>query len=158
MPAQQTTLRLASPEDTAERAVALGMHLAPGDPILLSGPVGAGKTHFARHLIQSLLLEHEDVPSPTFTVVQIYDTQAGPLWHCDLYRIGSTLEIEELGLLDAFEEAICLVEWPDRLGDLAPEDGLHLDLAQDEDDAARLLKVHWTAARWAPLVTAWAAA
>jgi len=65
----------------------------------------------------------EDVPSPTFTLVQIYDTSAGEIWHADLYRLSSPEEAEELGLRDAFETAICLIEWPDRLGSISPTAG-----------------------------------
>ncbi len=78
--------------------------------MLLDGPVGAGKTTLARAAILSILPEPEDVPSPTFTLVQTYDTTRGPLWHCDLYRLSSVLEIEELGLEEAFETAITLIE------------------------------------------------
>lgn len=97
------------------------MRLLPGDVVLLEGAVGAGKTHLARALIHAVLLQDEDVPSPTFTLVQTYDTRNGTLWHSDLYRLSSTFEIEELGLIDAFADAICLIEWPDRLGELTPK-------------------------------------
>jgi tRNA threonylcarbamoyladenosine biosynthesis protein TsaE len=117
---------------------------------LLSGPVGAGKTHFARHLIQSLLAETEDVPSPTFTLVQTYETRAGLLWHADLYRITSTHEIEELGLAEAFGNNICVVEWPDRLGELSPPDALSLAFSQGELEDERLITATWAAGRWDP--------
>lgn len=124
------SLTFDTPECTAAFARHLAPKLQPGDVILLEGDVGAGKTHFARSLIQSLLDIHEDVPSPTFTLVQTYDVPSGDLWHADLYRLTSDQEIEELGLIDAFETAICLVEWPDRLGDLRPKDALTLNLHQ----------------------------
>lgn len=155
MPVRHKTVTLSSPQDTAALAVSLGENLARGDTVLLDGPVGSGKTHFARHLIQSILVEAEDVPSPTFTVVQTYDTTAGSLWHCDLYRIGSTLEIEELGLAEAFDDAICLVEWPDRLADLAPDDSLHLDFAHGKTDDTRVLTATWASPRWDAVVEKW---
>ncbi|NBR89648.1 MAG: tRNA (adenosine(37)-N6)-threonylcarbamoyltransferase complex ATPase subunit type 1 TsaE, partial [Rhodobacteraceae bacterium] len=117
-------ITLHSPEETAALATKLGGHLGAGDVLLLSGSIGAGKTHFARSLIQSLLPVPEDVPSPTFTLVQVYDTPEAELWHADLYRLSSADEAIELGLVDAFETAICLVEWPDRLGSLAPSNAL----------------------------------
>lgn len=117
-----------------------------GDVLLLNGPVGAGKTHFARALIQSLLTVPEDVPSPTFTLVQVYDTRLGPLWHTDLYRITSDTEIDELGLVEAFEDAICVVEWPDRLGSLAPHDALMIDIDSAQD--ARTARLSWQHAKW----------
>lgn len=132
---------------TAQCAVTLGSTLRPGDTVLLNGPVGAGKTHFARALIQSLLEMPEDVPSPTFTLVQTYDTMAGTLWHTDLYRISSDTEIDELGLLDAFDSAICLVEWPDRLGSVTPVDALLIDITPDQD--RRTARLTWTDSKWA---------
>ena len=114
------SLRLSGPDDTARRAQQLARRLSPGDVILLSGDVGAGKTHFARALITELLDYPEDIPSPTFTLVQTYEGASGAIWHADLYRLTSTHEIEELGLVEAFHDAICLVEWPDRLGSPPP--------------------------------------
>lgn len=98
----------------------LGSTLRPGDVIALWGDLGVGKTTFARALIQGIVGKKIDVPSPTFTLVQVYDCQEGELWHCDLYRLKSPDESFELGLEDAFHEAICLLEWPEKLGDLLP--------------------------------------
>lgn len=146
MSARTTQTTWPDADATARWAVALGKTLLPGDVILLSGPVGAGKTHFARALIQSLLISPEDVPSPTFTLVQTYDTQAGPIWHADLYRIATDTEIDELGLIDAFDEAICLIEWPDRLGALEPAEAMTLDIVPNGD--ARTAHLSWSDARW----------
>lgn len=144
------TLTLHSPEATAALAVRLGSLLRPGDCLLLEGPIGAGKTHFARHLIQSLLDAPEDVPSPTFTLVQTYDTSAGELWHADLYRLSAPEEIEELGLTEAMDSAVCVIEWPDRLGPLTPPGALRLIFATTEEAAdTRRLTLTWTASRWA---------
>lgn len=133
-------------DSTAKSAVALGAQLRPGDAVLLNGPVGAGKTHFARALIQSLLDVPEDVPSPTFTLIQTYDTRHGALWHADLYRISTDTEIDELGLVEAFEDAICLVEWPDRLGPLTPTDALVIDIA--DCNGGRTAQWGWTDDKW----------
>ena len=143
-------LTLRSPDATARLAERLGALLRPGDCLLLDGPIGAGKTHFARALIQSLMELPEDVPSPTFTLVQTYDTEAGELWHADLYRLSSPDEIEELGLTEAMETAICLIEWPDRLGPLTPPDALRLSFSTtDEAEDSRSLTLDWTAPHWA---------
>lgn len=147
-----------SPDETAAIAVVLAAELEPGDTILLSGDVGAGKTHFARALIQSILPVPEDVPSPTFTLVQTYETTRGSLWHSDLYRLSSTYEIEELGLFDAFETAICLVEWPDRLGFEAPADALSVNLVATSDTEARDINASWSADKWDAKLQRWAAA
>lgn len=127
---------LVGPEATAALARRLAPHLGRGDTILLQGPVGAGKSHFARALIQTLQAAHgpvEEVPSPSFTLVQTY--AAGPLeiWHCDLYRLASADELIELGLDEAFGTALCLIEWPERLGVLAPPDALLLRFTMPAD-------------------------
>jgi len=148
MSRQTTWITTKSPEETCALAQVLGPRLSPGDVVLLSGEVGAGKTHFARCLIQGLLDDPEDVPSPTYTLVQSYPGPAGEIWHADLYRLTDTAEIEELGLIDAFETAICLVEWPDRLAELAPEDALHMAFEAAPEEDMRHLSITWTAARW----------
>lgn len=140
------TLEWPDADATAKDAVALGSALQTSDVILLSGSVGAGKTHFARALIQSLLITPEDVPSPTFTLVQTYDTQAGAIWHADLYRITSDTEIDELGLVEAFEDSICLIEWPDRLGPLRPADALSIDISPHGD--GRIAALNWSDDKW----------
>ncbi|MCR9073772.1 MAG: tRNA (adenosine(37)-N6)-threonylcarbamoyltransferase complex ATPase subunit type 1 TsaE [Alphaproteobacteria bacterium] len=101
----------------------------PGMAILLSGPLGAGKSEFARAFVRAWLADpNAEVPSPTFTLVQPYDAPRGTVWHCDLYRLGDPSEVEELGLGDAFADTVALVEWPDRLGDDLPADRLELTL------------------------------
>ncbi len=154
MSARTLSILLQGADQTARFARALGGVVQAGDTILLSGDVGSGKTHFARSLIQSLLSVPEDVPSPTFTLVQTYDTVVGTLWHADLYRLTSSIEIEELGLGDAFDSAICLVEWPDRLGRLRPDDALDLMLETTGDDT-RQLQVRWTDPKWTPKLEVW---
>lgn len=135
-------ITLSSPEQTAALAAQLGACLGPGDSVLLEGPVGAGKSHFCRALIQSRLAaigRSEDVPSPSFTLVQTYDLGSVEIWHADLYRLSDPQDVLELGLDDAFEHAICLVEWADRLGNHAPEGALHLTLSPGADPDTRHL-------------------
>ncbi|WP_394693035.1 tRNA (adenosine(37)-N6)-threonylcarbamoyltransferase complex ATPase subunit type 1 TsaE [Hyphobacterium sp.] len=109
----------------------LGTVLKPGDIVLLHGDLGMGKTTLARGMIAALC-GVTDAPSPTYTLVQSYDTESGDwLLHADLYRIEDESELEELGLDDAFEDAICLIEWPDRLGRYLPGRRLDLHLVQD---------------------------
>lgn len=155
MVASLRSFTTASPDETADAAFLLAAELAPGDVVLLQGDVGAGKTHFARALIQSILPVPEDVPSPTFTLVQTYDTTRGTLWHCDLYRISSTYELEELGLFEAFDTSICLVEWPDRLGDDVPKDALELSFQTLHDHGSRLITASWTAQKWDTKLESW---
>lgn len=127
---------IALPDEGATDALAarLAAILRVGDVVLLDGPIGSGKTHFARALIRARLGNPvEEVPSPTFTIVQTYPDPGGDLWHCDLYRLGHTAEVTELGLEEAFAEGICLIEWPDRLGEDRPRDALELALAAGPD-------------------------
>jgi len=139
---------LTSPDQTAALAKHLGALLHAGDTLLLEGPIGAGKTHFARSLIQSRMDVIEDVPSPTFTLVQTYDLPDAEIWHADLYRLSGPQDVVELGLSDAFETAICLIEWPDRLGELKPAKALTLTLSQGETDDMRVLSLTWDAPSW----------
>ena len=90
-------------------------HLCVGQQVYLSGPIGAGKSVFARALIHSLQKQKEEVPSPTFTLVQTYETPHFNIWHCDFYRLDHVDPLGELGLWEAFETALCLIEWPERL-------------------------------------------
>ncbi|QCO55864.1 tRNA (adenosine(37)-N6)-threonylcarbamoyltransferase complex ATPase subunit type 1 TsaE [Pseudorhodobacter turbinis] len=123
-------LSLFLPDDAATTQLGklLARYLQAGDVVLLNGSVGAGKTHLSRALIRQKLGRDEDIPSPTFTLVQTYETDECEIWHADLYRLSHPDEALELGLDAAFETAICLVEWPDRLGRFTPADALHIDL------------------------------
>lgn len=137
-------LILASSDATAALARRFGTVLRAGDTLLLQGDIGAGKSYFARALIQSLQDIPEDVPSPTFTLVQTYDTRLGELWHADLYRLGDPGEVEELGLTEAFTSAICLIEWPDRLCALTPSAAavLTFDILEREEHRRITLTGH----------------
>jgi tRNA threonylcarbamoyladenosine biosynthesis protein TsaE len=133
------TFDLADDAETDRFGAALADWLQAGETLLLEGPIGAGKTHLARALIRARLGRMEDVPSPTFTLVQTYEADGAEIWHADLYRLNHVDEVVELGLEAAFGRAICLVEWPDRLGELAPEGAFHLTLSvQDQGRRARL--------------------
>ena len=110
---------LADEKATAEVGAKLAAASRPGDVITLSGPLGVGKTALARGLIAAL--GHEgDVPSPSFALVQPYEELEPPVWHVDLYRLERASEMEELGL-DSAADAVLLVEWPERAGQMWPE-------------------------------------
>lgn len=125
------SLFLPSEEATDALGQLMASHLVPGDTVLLTGPIGAGKSHLSRAIIRARLGRMEDVPSPTFTLVQTYDDPAGEIWHADLYRLSHPDEVLELGLEDAFATAICLVEWPERLGVYAPQDAIRLSMTPE---------------------------
>ena len=141
-------ISLYSEIDTQHLAKRVGQLLVPGDVILLRGEIGAGKSFFARALIQSLQDIPEDVPSPTFTLVQTYITKIGEIWHADLYRLTASSEIDELGLLDAFESAITLVEWPEILSQVSPPSSLYLDFVVQQDGLTRELSLSSKSADW----------
>lgn len=112
---------------TAELGAALARVLRAGDVVALSGPLGVGKTALARAVLRAAGHEGE-VPSPTFAIVQPYDDLPMPVWHCDLYRLEDSSELEELGLDSALEEGALLVEWPERAGAAAWPQALRLSL------------------------------
>ena len=131
-------------------AAALGKSLRCGDILLLEGHIGAGKSFFARSLIQSVQDIPEEVPSPTFMLVHTYDLQIGGIWHADLYRLSSHQEAVELGLEEAFETSISLIEWPDRLGDLSQYSPVNIAVSSGASDSERHLKLQGSASIWAP--------
>ena len=125
--------------ETKALAIRIRENLQNGDIVLLKGEIGAGKSHFARSLIQAAMDKVEDVPSPTITLVQTYDTIVGSIWHADLYRLSDQSEVFELGLIDAFGNDIVLIEWPDRLGYLEPQDALTVELVILENDKREVI-------------------
>lgn len=137
-PVTSEPIHLPDPDATARLAAALARVAVPGDTLLLEGDLGSGKTHFARAFIHARLADAgmppEDVPSPTYTLVQTYDAGPVEIWHSDLYRLTGIDEVIELGLDDAFDTAIVLVEWPDRLGSLTPGSAVTLRLSPTADD------------------------
>jgi tRNA threonylcarbamoyladenosine biosynthesis protein TsaE len=135
-------VRLADEAATARLARVLAPVLRPGDVVALWGDLGAGKTLFARALIGALRGTEgdggEEVPSPTFTLVQSYDTPAGVVWHFDLYRLEHPEEALELGLEDALAEGVSLIEWPGRMDALLPARRLDLTLDFADSPEARI--------------------
>lgn len=147
------TLTLADPFETEALGAALAYLLRPGDVVALSGPLGAGKTTFARGALMALGLEGE-APSPSFGLVIAYEPPGVrmPLWHVDLYRIDDIGEIAELGLDDARADTALLIEWAERMGAQLWDDALRLTFEPQPDGGRRLT---WAApaaweGRWPP--------
>ena len=131
---------LAATEALAARVAALAR---PGDAILLDGPFGAGKTAFARGFLRAATGDPAlEVPSPSFTLVQSYDTAGGRVHHFDLWRLDGPAALTELGWDDARAD-IVLVEWPSRLGELRPADALELRLSLLDGEARRAAITGW---------------
>lgn len=120
-------VQLLSENDTLDLGSKLIKVLTKGDVLAITGELGAGKTTLARGIIQSENGEIE-VPSPTYTLVQTYDMENFELWHCDMYRLETPKDAYELGLFDAFEDAVCVIEWPEKLGSLLPKKIYKIDL------------------------------
>lgn len=151
--AKQTFGKQILADEAATRTFAerLAHMLRAGDVLLLSGEIGAGKTAFARALIQERLRatgRMEDVPSPTFTLIQTYDDGKTEIVHADLYRLSSLADTDELGLIDALEHSICLVEWPDRLEGGVPETALSLHFEQEGAEGSRILTLSSNSDDW----------
>ncbi len=121
-------LDLPAAADMEALGAALAVRLRAGDVVALHGPLGAGKTTLARGLVRSLTSAEEEVPSPTFTLVQVYDSARLTVAHFDLYRLKDAGEAEEIGLWEALDEGAALIEWPERLGDSLPADRLAVEI------------------------------
>ena len=129
---------LAAPEDVAALGARIAQRLQRGDAVCLYGPLGAGKSTLARGLIRALTTPDEDVPSPTFTLVQFYAGPAFPVAHFDLYRLTRPEEAFELGLDDALDDGAAVIEWPERLGKAGlPPDRLDVELTAPPEGGRR---------------------
>lgn len=130
------SIELTAPNEAGTVAIAgaVASVSMPGDVIALSGVLGSGKTVFARGFIRALTRPDEEVPSPTFTLVQIYPAASASIHHFDLYRLEDAEEAWELGIEDAFADGISLIEWPERLGTLLPPARLDIEIAVDDGD------------------------
>lgn len=135
------TVTTSSDTETGLVARGLAKFLRPQDILTLNGPLGAGKTAFARALIQALCGAGIEVPSPTFNLLLTYDSDQAPIFHYDFYRLEDPEEVWELDIEDAFHEGITLIEWVERLEDLAPEDVLSIVLSIPEGEGSETQRV-----------------
>ena len=134
------TFDLPDADATARLGAAIAHALKPGEAVCLSGPLGAGKSTLARGLVRALTKPNEDVPSPTFTLVQFYDGPDFPVAHFDLYRLARAEEAYEIGLDEALEDGAAVIEWPERLEGRLPPDRLDIEITRvGEARRARLV-------------------
>ena len=131
------TLPLPDLAATAELGAKIAAMLAPGDAVLLKGDLGSGKTTLARAILTALGVS-ESVPSPTFTLVQTYDTPRLTVSHFDLYRLKRAAELDELGLEEILENGAAMIEWPERAQERLPGDALTIHLSADAERRAIL--------------------
>ena len=146
-PTQDRSFALGDAAATRELGARIAARLEKGDVVCLFGDLGAGKTTLARGVISALCGEDVEAPSPTYTLVQTYDTPRLALWHVDLYRLRSPQEAIELGLEDAFQSAATVIEWPERLGDALPRDRLDVRLSDRPDGGRTAEVIGWGAWR-----------
>ncbi len=129
-------VRLDDEAATARLGAAVARRLGNGEAVCLWGPLGAGKSTLARGLIRALARPDEDVPSPTFTLVQTYETPTLVVAHFDLYRLGGPDEAAELGLDEALDVGAAVIEWPERLEGRLPAHRLDIELVIERLDEA----------------------
>ncbi len=144
---RELNFNLQNLEATRLFANQLSATLKTGDIITFEGTLGAGKTEFCRALIHAIGY-HEDVPSPTFSLLQTYepeldDQQKPAIWHFDLYRLENSEDVLELGIEDGFDTAITLIEWPDKMGSYLPDGHLKIMLSMGDDEGSRNIKIIW---------------
>ena len=135
------SMPLADETATEQLGATLAARMRLGDVVGLTGELGSGKTTLARAILRAAAGDPElIVPSPTFTLVEVYETPRGTFWHFDLYRLEAPEQVYELGWEDALAEGIVLIEWPHRLGALLPKH-LSVTLEVDGDGRRALLDV-----------------
>ena len=123
-------------------ATGLSRFIVPGRVFCLSGPLGVGKSEVARAMLTASCGPQDDIPSPTFTLVQPYQASGGfEVWHMDLYRLETAEQVLALGVEEAFFECCCLIEWSDKIKDLLPADQVRIDLAMGPDEDSRVAAV-----------------
>ncbi|MEM7058649.1 MAG: tRNA (adenosine(37)-N6)-threonylcarbamoyltransferase complex ATPase subunit type 1 TsaE [Pseudomonadota bacterium] len=145
--ATDLTVTSTSDETTDQLGRRMSSALVAGDLVTLSGPLGVGKSHLSRAIIRAMLCDPlAQVPSPSYTLVNVYQAGKLEIWHADLYRLGDASELTEIGLEDAVDHALVLIEWPERWANL-PTRRLDLTLTFEPNDA-RSIKARTHGGGW----------
>lgn len=128
-------------QETKNLADSIAKKLSPGDVVTFSGNLGAGKTSFIKYMINSLSQNKIEVTSPSFNLLHIYELNDIELWHFDLYRLKDIDEIYELGIEDAFIKGVSLIEWPEIIDKVLPENRLEIKLSFSDKEEARIVNL-----------------
>ena len=134
-------INLKSEKDTLKFGSNLAKIARCGDIFALSGDLGTGKTVVARGFIKQIIGNDTNVASPTFNLVNTYESNKGTIWHFDLYRLENSNEIEELGLDEAISEGICIIEWPEKATNEIPKNRLCIFLKEGEQTGVRSVQI-----------------
>lgn len=135
---QNNTYILENEQDSRDFAKQLANTIKPGNVLVFNGDLGAGKTFLCREIIKELCGSQTRIISPTFNLLQTYDYKDIVIYHFDLYRLKNASEIYELGIEDAFSGNICLIEWPDIIANILPEDTIHINIEIDGTDKRKV--------------------
>ncbi len=137
----EVKLILSSLQDTHNLAQKLASRVKGGDVICLSGDLGTGKTTFCKSFIGSFYSRPQQIISPTFNILQTFDTKDFTIWHYDFYRIENENELEELGFNEALKNGMCIIEWPEIVEKYLPEDRLHIKFFHGERPENRVVTI-----------------
>ena len=141
--------------ETLELGKMLSKLLIKGDVIFLKGKIGTGKTHFARSLINSRMISEnksEEISSPTYNIINVYDNLLVPIWHVDLYRLNTSDELYELGLFSFLDEVITIIEWPEKMEKLKPKRFLQFYFEEIDDIYKRRISISFSGSNWEKLL------
>lgn len=141
-------LEIDSAERTKDLAEFIARLVAKGDVIALSGEIGTGKTTFVQSLIRKIKPDENEITSPTFTLVKTYDTKIGTIWHFDLYRLKNGSEVLELGIDDALETGISIIEWPEIAKNYLPTNSLSIRIEYADDPNKRVFYINNPNGKW----------
>ncbi|MEO3885978.1 tRNA (adenosine(37)-N6)-threonylcarbamoyltransferase complex ATPase subunit type 1 TsaE [Nonomuraea sp. B5E05] len=143
-------MRLATPEDMRAYGARLAARLRPGDLLVLSGPLGAGKTTLVQGIAEGLKVRGP-ITSPTFVIARVHPSlrQGPPLVHVDAYRLGGDLEVDDLDLDASLEESVTVVEWGEGLVEGLADDRLEIHIDREAGDEARVVTLRGVGERWA---------